>query len=153
MLRATATSGVTGATAVTVTAAGGKAINGRGLAAGTSFKLGTPFAHATLQYDGANWLIVDGEQDTGWLTVTLINGATVGSLAPQGRLRGDEVRLKGDLTLGGNATFATVPAVLKPTFGVLIYNNLLSVLSASGNLVASVSSGSFGLGSVTYTLS
>ena len=65
---------VTGATPVTVATAGGKVVNGVGLAAASSFLLGTPTAIATVQYDGSAWRIIVGQQDTGWVALSLVNG-------------------------------------------------------------------------------
>jgi len=51
---------VTGSTPVTVSAAGGKVINGVGLSGASSFTLGTPYGRAMLQYDGTDWLVIGG---------------------------------------------------------------------------------------------
>lgn len=59
MVRVIAGPSVTGTTPVTVTASGGKAINGVALIAASSFTLGIPFAHTTLQYDGTAWQVVE----------------------------------------------------------------------------------------------
>jgi hypothetical protein len=112
---------VTGATPVTVAAAGGKQINGVGLSAATSFPLGTGNASATLQYDGTAWRVIAGAQDSGWVAVTIGSGLTADGTAfvPAARLKGDEVRLRGILDasagLSVNSTLATIPSVARPS--------------------------------------
>lgn len=167
-IRASAGSTVTGATAVTVTASGGKGINGVGLVAASTFKLGTPFAHATLQYDGTNWQIIDGGQDTGWVTLSLATGmsATAGDFVPSARLQGDTVRLRGGITGSsgsGNAqtSMATIPAGMVPSvtpqipytffpFAATFFTITGTVYRISTS-TAGVST-QFALNGVTYTL-
>lgn len=64
-----ANAGQTGTTPTTVAASAGK-INGLGVAAATSVRLGTVGAMVILVGDGTNWNIVGGEQDTGWYANT-----------------------------------------------------------------------------------
>lgn len=160
IIRASAASAVTGATAVTVTASGGKGINGIGLAAASSFTLGTPFSHATLQYDGTNWQIIDGQRDTGWTALTLINSATSTSgYTPSVRLQGDVVRFKGTVTVTSNPTFATLAATFRPGTDLQLavgFSGSISSLTAfhtSGSLVGASTSGTYSLDSITYSLS
>jgi hypothetical protein len=106
--------GVSGTSPVTVRTFGAT-INGAGLSA-TSFVLGTPYASATLVFDGTAWEIRCGRQDTGWLPLTLAAGMNVaGGYTPSVRLVGDGVQLKGVLqnesggTVGGiGSTIATI---------------------------------------------
>jgi hypothetical protein len=120
-IRVAGSATVTGAAPATVTAAGGKGINGLGLAAASTFKLGTPWAYAMLQYDGTNWQIIDGQQDTGWVALSLASGFIAGGLAPAARCVGDRVWLCGTVhnntggTVAGNTTWATVPVACQPT--------------------------------------
>lgn len=113
----TALSTVTGATPVTVS---GSKIYGVGLSNASTFLLGTPGAHAVLQSDGTNWYVVGGQQDTGWVALSLSTGmtATGGSnftsaYTPSARLIGSRVWLKGAIQQGstGNSgsSIATVP--------------------------------------------
>jgi len=94
------TSGVSGSAPVTVDAGSGAKIYGKGLgtSGATSFKLGTPGAFAWLfSYDGTNWRIIHGEQDTGWVPLALANGCAdaAGAYAPAYRQCGSRVELQG----------------------------------------------------------
>lgn len=124
IIRAAAASTVTGATAVTVAASGGKGINGLGLSAASLLKLGTPFAHTTLQYDGTNWQIIDGQQDTGWLALSLSGGVSAvgGGYSPSYRVLGDRVWLRGGVSFTATAsiTIATLPAGARPANGAFL---------------------------------
>jgi hypothetical protein len=118
-IRVAGSATVTGAAPATVTAAGGKGINGLGLAAASTFKLGTPWAYAMLQYDGTNWQIIDGQQDTGWVALTLGSGVTsVDGIALAVRLRGDMVDMKGAIQDGNlsGPGYVTVPGTSLPSF-------------------------------------
>lgn len=126
LIRAIAGSTVTGATAVVVAASGGKGINGLGLSSASSFKLGTPGAHATAQYDGTNWQIIDGQQDTGWVALTLATNwiAVVSTVAftPSARVAGDRAYMAGAAKNNTGATWnvasgtalATLPSFAIP---------------------------------------
>jgi hypothetical protein len=122
-IRVAGSATVTGVAPAVVAAAGGKGINGLGLAAASSFKLGLPWAHATLQYDGTNWQIIDGGQDTGWVAISLTSGWDHGgSAVPQARLRGDVITLRGWIrnftgsTAGQFTNLATLPT------GITLYS-------------------------------
>lgn len=65
---------VTGATPVTVAIGGSKVVNGNCLVSATSFFLGAPGASATIQYDGTNWRMIAGQQDTGWVLASSSSG-------------------------------------------------------------------------------
>jgi hypothetical protein len=108
----------TGANPITVARHSVDVINGVGLSSATSFALGIPGAHALLQSDGTNWFVIAGQQDTGWVNLTLGSGmATHGSDTPAARLVGDRVTLRGaiDQSSGSASTLATVPAAMKPS--------------------------------------
>lgn len=136
-----------GTTPVTVS---GTNIYGTGMWSGSSsFKLGTVGSFAILQSDGSNWIIVAGEQDTGWVNVTPAANFSLGSGAYRTaavRLQGDRVDMRGALSLsadtGGAVTMATVPsfaviigAVFQMTqvFGVS-YTVLPAILDAFGRI-------------------
>lgn len=111
---------VTGATPVTVAAAGGNGIYGVGVN-GTSFKLGAPGAFALLQADnGSHWRIIAGQQDSGWLTIGLPTnwGTPTGYAALAARVVGDRVLLRGaaqNNTAGSSTFSSTIPAAASPT--------------------------------------
>lgn len=107
---------------VTVTAGSG-VILGLGLGAGgvSSITLGTTYAAVVLVGGGTNWAIASGQQDTGWLALSLTSGfaALGGAYTPAARLIGDRVFLRGAVNNGsagsfGNAAFATIPSGLRP---------------------------------------
>jgi hypothetical protein len=113
---------VTGATQVTVATAGGKVINGVGLNAASSLVLGTPNASIKLQYDGTAWRVIAGQQDTGWVALTMDSGVTaVSGNVPSARRQGDWIELRGELENTSGSTmipytnsFALVPAFALP---------------------------------------
>lgn len=157
---------VTGATPVTV-AGGGKTINGLGLSAASSFLLGTPNANATAQYDGSAWRIIDGQQDTGWVVLTLTTGiVSGGGYVPAARTVGDEVRLRGILqnTSGGALTspmtvpVASRPASLVAATGATLASGVGVTLSIAASGASTVSAGgipngsSLGLDNMRYSL-
>lgn len=116
----------TGANPVTVQVGtgSGQLIKGKGLGAGaSSIPLGTVGASVVLLWDGANWQIISGERDTGWLPLTLPAGVTsIGSDAAAVRVRGDRAEFCGVISNGGatitNGTAATVPAAAQPASSV-----------------------------------
>jgi hypothetical protein len=75
--------------------------------------------------DGTSWRFLSGQQDTGWVALTLATNVIQlsGEYVPSVRVQGDTGRLKGVLentgsTISANATLATVPASpvgLRPT--------------------------------------
>jgi hypothetical protein len=142
---------VTGASPVTVTA-GSNAIYGPGLSA-SSFLLGSGAAGVILRsLSTSQWLMVSGQQDTGWVALTLNSGITVASSyeAPAVRLQGDRVWMSGGAAAG---TLQTIPFTL-PTFAVPNHPvNVPVVVSASlavGSIAASSSSFSLSMsGSAT----
>lgn len=101
---------ISGTNQITVSRAGGATISGVGVAGTTSFLLGTAGAYAVLASDGTNWFIVSGQQDTGWLNLTLtgsVSGAGGTFYSPSSRQRGDEIRLKGAMLNGTGSTIAS----------------------------------------------
>lgn len=111
------TSFTTGGTTVS-----GVNIFGYGLNAATSFPLSSLGANVTLLGDGVAWIIVAGQQDTGWVSVTSMLGAGLsnGGFDTSVRLRGDTVAFKGAIenvsgsTIGASSTMLTLPAIYRP---------------------------------------
>jgi hypothetical protein len=140
-IRVAAAAGVTGATPAVVTAAGGKGINGLGLAAASTFKLGTPWAYATLQYDGTAWQIIDGQQDTGWVALTLGTNITTftSGYAAAAKIVGNEVELSGSMknntggALGTGVTIATLPSAAYESAQLVILTAALSGASPTSS--------------------
>lgn len=119
-------SGVSGSAPVTVQVTSGSKIYGKGLGVSgvTSFLLGTPGAFAWLfSYDGTNWRIVHGAQDTGWVACTLPAGCASYGDTLAARKIGDMIDLKGgvqDNTGGTVTTVFTLPAFAAPSAQRLI---------------------------------
>lgn len=106
--------GSTGGTTVS-----GSSIQGPGLSSASSFPLGAVGAFAVLIDDGTSWHFLGGQQDTGWVALTLTSGIVqgAGAYVPAARVVGDEGRLRGIIqnTSGGTITSpATVPSVARP---------------------------------------
>jgi hypothetical protein len=108
-----------------ITVAGnGSNVFGLGLATAgaASFTLGAVGSFAMLQADGTNWIIIAGQQDTGWLALTLTTnvGTRAASATPAARLIGDRVFLRGapqnntGVTINQTTIF-TAPAGLRPS--------------------------------------
>lgn len=143
---------------------------GFGISGVSSFTLGTSAAAVVLLADGSNWHVVGGYQDTGWVTPSFATNvaAAAGFFPPSSRLRGDVVRLKGQMvnntgaSILSGATWATLPANMAPS---LALDGLLAsdsggvqgrisittggVLSYSGNVA---STARLRLDGITYTL-
>lgn len=110
-----------------VTTVSGSNIDGVGLSAASSFKLGTAGASAVLLGDGTNWYIVGGRQDSGWVALSTMglnaNLATgiatyTPSFTPAARLIGDRVWFSGMLHATGTisgATLWTMPTGWRPS--------------------------------------
>jgi hypothetical protein len=63
-----------------------------------------------LSSDGTNWIMNAGQQDTGWVNLSLGSGATAGSgFTPAARLRGTTVSLRGALVLTSSSTIGSLP--------------------------------------------
>jgi hypothetical protein len=159
-IRVAGSATVTGAAPATVTAAGGKGINGLGLAAASTFKIGTPWAYAMLQYDGTNWQIIDGGQDTGWVTMTRATNVNAGSGAyvPAYRTIGNMVYLRGAFTnatggtLGPGGTWAT--ALPAPASTVIsLYGIQISTGGALTYVQSIANGGTIGIDTFWYPLS
>ena len=102
------------ASPVTVTAASGYLI-GPGIPASTSsILLGAQGANVSFVCDGTNWVQTQGAQDTGWVTLTLIN-SWIGNVFY--RIVGNRVMFSGYLSLppgtSGTAIF-DLPAAQSP---------------------------------------
>jgi hypothetical protein len=97
--------GASNASPVTLTTAAGYFI-GPGIPASTSsILLGSVNANASFISDGSNWYLYAGAQDSGWITPSLTDSWTAGTPAPQYRLTGNTVRLKGEAVApGGGVT-------------------------------------------------
>lgn len=125
--------GISGAAQVRVTAGGGN-INGVGLSAAASFALGVEGAFALLQATGSAWILVSGQQDTGWVSLSLVNSwtASVGYYTPAYRLRGDTVSLRGKAHDGSAATVATLPSGVRPASQVDFTSSNTTVVTSAG---------------------
>jgi hypothetical protein len=163
-----------GVSPVTVATSSGQVIFGLGVGSASSFKLGTPLAEVTLLWDGAEWIIVSGQQNTGWVPLTLGSGIATASGydTPSARIEGDIVRFKGALQnttgsqIAAGATLATVPSgAMHPSATRGLFLTTLSGFLGQSLLVVttggviqssfSVSSGStapINLDGATYTL-
>lgn len=114
---------VSGASPVTVNC-GASIIYGDGFAAASSFLLGSPQSHAVLQNVNGAWMIVSGQQDTGWVALTPGTGIVSASTeAAAARLLGDRVWLRGILQNNGSSmasggVVASVPALCQPAYTV-----------------------------------
>jgi hypothetical protein len=121
--------GSTGGTTVS-----GSSIQGLGLSAASTFSLGAVGSFAVLIDDGTSWHFLAGQQDTGWVAVTLASGFT--GTAAYARLKGDTVSLKGGITNGTGAqvtsgtTLGTMPAFAAPAAAT----PLLTATTTSGVL-------------------
>ena len=128
----------TGASPVTVS---GTNIWGLGLAGASSFTLGISQAFAILQSDGTNWFILSGQQDTGWVALSLGGGVSAGGgYTPTARLVGSTVYLSGGPLTGSAITaWATIPAGLRPTSTVTLFPVVqgVSVTATAGGALAS----------------
>lgn len=119
LVAVTASSTVTAASPVTIA---GSAIYGLGLNNASSFLLGSPGAHVVLQSDGTHWYVIGGQQNTGWVPLTLATniGARSPLYTPAARVIGDTVTLRGGFqnNTGGTTSaffqWATVPAACIP---------------------------------------
>ena len=71
----------------------------------SSIDLGSIGSYLSLISDGSNWFITEGQQDSGWITPTLLNSWT--EAIPVGyRLTGNIVRFKGAIKDGTMNTTA-----------------------------------------------
>jgi hypothetical protein len=146
----------TGASPVTVSSP--VTMYGPGMSGGaTSFTLGMPMAYVALRYiAGANdWLIVSGQQDTGWVALTFTSNwlytSSPVTTPPSFRKIGGTLYFKGQVTnaTGGTLTAGTYittsfPASALPSFTA----NLAVVL----NLVAGPAIGLLSIGGTYLNL-
>ena len=107
--------GASNASPVTLTTASGYFI-GPGIPASTaSILLGTVNSFATFTSDGTNWYLTSGAQDSGWITPALVNSWALVSFAPQYRLVGNRVVMRGDAGTGTTGTtMFTLPSGYRP---------------------------------------
>jgi hypothetical protein len=103
------------------TTVSGSSIQGIGLSSASSFPLGMVGAGAVLLDDGTNWRFLAGQQDTGWVSLTLGTNIGAGSgYTPAARVVGNGVELCGAPVnnTGSSATslttWATIPLGLRP---------------------------------------
>lgn len=163
-----AISTVTGASPVTVHYGSGSGhITGVGAASVASYLLGTAEAATILQSDGTNWNIITGQQDSGWVALSLGTSIVGAGYTPSARLQGDVVRLKGGLenssgsTILTAVTLATVPAGLRPTvtplnFASVIGTSPVPVGLTSGGLITTsglAASAILSLDNISYSIS
>ena len=79
----------------------------------------------SLCYDGTNWRIVGGEQDSGWLALSLGTGivGTLGAVTASVRLQGDRAQCRGRLNAPSSGsipiTWATMPTGIRPLTGTI----------------------------------
>lgn len=138
----------TGAGAVTVSANGTPTIYGVGLSAATSFTLGARGAYALLEFDGTNWAIIGGQQDSGWVFPSLIGSwpTVTNYSAPSYRQIADRVFLRGGVTNGTGATNHFTMTVPSPAFTQVL---LLPVAFAASTVTISTGGGSLSTANVT----
>lgn len=139
-----------------VTITSGSTIAGVGLSA-TSFVQGPLAPVKFMPNAGSNWLIVDGQQDTGWVLLTLNSGITTpsGQAPAAARLQGDRVELSGTMTCAStqtNAFWATVPAAARPTVSGSAATLQLPVIAGSNTPQSMFVSGSSGAVTVLATV-
>lgn len=125
--------GATGASPVTVSCPVGVWIKGKGtLSSGgaSSLPLGLDQSFMTLFGDGTYWRIIGGEQDSGWVDLTLIGSITntAGGASPNraaARVHGDEFCLSGILyngyasALPSGSQIAQIPAAVRPLSAIV----------------------------------
>ena len=111
--------GASNASPVTLTTASGFFI-GPGIPASTSsILLGAVGAHASFISDGTNWYVTSGAQDTGWVTLSLLNSFATSGVAPAIRLIGNRVIFRGAMNTGSSGTEPfVVPSGYRPSVGV-----------------------------------
>lgn len=129
---------------VTVTAASGFLI-GPGIPPSTSsIVLGAQNANTVFVADGTNWIQTQGAQDTGWISITPINGWSAGGAGriPYYRAVGNIVYMTG-LVLGGtsNTVAFALPSALAPAqqrdFVAFAYNTSGLPIPAAGAIIGS----------------
>lgn len=88
----------------------------------SSLSVGRYGAFVILQGNGASWLVVGGDRDSGWLPLSLPTGVQAGSgYVPAVRLRGDIVHLKGSVynntggVIAAGAEWASLPTGVAPS--------------------------------------
>lgn len=136
--------GVGGGGPTTVSTPSGAIIGPGVVAAASTILLGSANSFVTLQSDGTNWIIIDGEQDTGWITASpLTNGAT-GSF--QYRKMGHRVVCWGNFsggTIVNGGIFFTMPVGFRPPaqFDGLTFNGynggpiaIFGIILANGDM-------------------
>jgi hypothetical protein len=120
-----AASSVTGSNPVTVSA-GANTIYGGGPTSASALTLGQPDSFMILQSLSTNqWLVIAGEQDTGWVALTPAThwSASAGAYAPAIRLVGNMVEASGALTGDGSSPtpINTLPAAFRPAATVSFF--------------------------------
>lgn len=129
----------------------GTNIQGKGLTAATTFPLGAYGSRVVLIDDGTNWLMIEGEQDSGWEALgSFASGVTTpasdGGFVAASRLQGDLVRLSGGLsnttsTIAQNTPIAALAAsIFYPSAPVILQSQVFSHYGGgapgSGNVTA-----------------
>lgn len=121
---------ISGTNQVTVSNSGG--FLGLGAVGVTTLPLGAPGAYVMCAASGAGWLIISGQQDTGWVPLSgMGQNANLGSgtgYTPAVRLRGDIVTFKGtpqtSASITANATLWTLPSLYRPASSVALNTNI-----------------------------
>jgi hypothetical protein len=116
--------------AVTITTPAG-VIRGPGMTVGgvASFSISAIGAGALLEGDGANWYIVAGAQDSGWVGASLLNSwaQDVNSATAAYRIQGNRVTCRGGVKSGANNTaIFTLPAGFRPAAQLIFGAGALS---------------------------
>lgn len=143
-----AVSGMTGASAITITRHATDGFYGLGMTGATNCYLGIPGSYVVFESNGTNWVTVSGQQDTGWVAIPPPGGYTTASgyYTPATRLIGDTVLMRGIHTNGSgipssyNTTLATIfrPAAkvqLRPIDTDITTAGVISYTSSDGNSV------------------
>lgn len=104
----------TGLAPVTIARHGSEVFYGLGFMSGfASLTLGTAGSYIVFECDGTNWLQIAGQQDSGWVPLTLPAGVSALGAIPSARLQGDVVQLDGvaqsGSTISSGVLWATLP--------------------------------------------
>ena len=102
-----ASGSISGTNYVVVERTSGAVINTTGAWGATEVLLGTPGAFIFLQSDGTNWYRIAGDQDTGWVPMTLNTGNSIIAVpdwyTPAYRTQGDVTSMRGAAANNGSS--------------------------------------------------
>jgi hypothetical protein len=138
-------------------AGGGSLIYGEGAAGVSSIALGGSLSYAIFQSFASTWVIVSGQQDSGWQAASIASGFSSGGYGAAARMVGDRVWLRGTVTnnsgsTSSGVTVATIPSGLRPTTtivpGYFLNSSLTSpTINTSGTITCF---GGLGTGNTLY---